>query len=180
MEPGQIRDLLEQCNSDEPLERFEAFEEIWSLVLHQGTPSSAATTILPALLNWINSGHQDWPDILSGIQGCALDLAEGPTRPFEENSRRVALLNAIRQAGDIFEEALGRACVKSEGSCQIHLGAAEILRLVRWRLLFMIQVATETCGKPSIDSTPFSICRNVICVSVPTTRRRTSLFAVRP
>src|SRR5438046_2321322 len=71
-----MNELLELCNSDDPIERFEAFEELWERALHQGTPTADSSSIFQLLLNWIGNGHPDWVDILDGIFMSGLDLAE--------------------------------------------------------------------------------------------------------
>jgi hypothetical protein len=127
--PNDIQELLDQCDSDDPIERFEAFEELWDHALHQETPSEHTPSILLKLLEWIEQRHPDWADILDAVYVSALDLAEGPTRTPEENARRIRALHVILQGHALFEAVLNAPCVMNGDTCQSHYAAAGLLGL---------------------------------------------------
>ena len=122
-------EVLKECNSEDPIERFEAFEQLWAHVFGQGSPSSDAPAVIEVLIDWIHSGHPDWSDILEGVCGCALNVADGPTYPQSENSLRIEVLKTILRRYQVFEAALGRPCVTSQGHCRSHASSAQLLAL---------------------------------------------------
>jgi hypothetical protein len=127
--PHNIDQLIEGCNSDDAIERFDAFEELWDKALHQGTPCADSPAIFKLLLDWIEDRHPDWIDILDGVYNSALDLSGGPTRTGAENVLRVATLGSILRTPNLFEKILDAPCYTDEGLCKPHRAGAELLRL---------------------------------------------------
>jgi hypothetical protein len=127
--PDEIRQLLERCGADDPIDRIEAFEELFSRTLHQGTPSLYAPAIFSLMLDSIADEHSGWDGILHGLYGCVLDLARGPIREPAINSLRIAGLEAILRRSDVFEAVMKRPCVVSDGACEIHYLAGELLKM---------------------------------------------------
>lgn len=72
-----VRELLDQCNTDDPIDQFEALEALWDEVLDQGTPGPDALEIVSHLIGWLESGHAVTQGVVLGIAGCVEDLAQG-------------------------------------------------------------------------------------------------------
>ena len=129
MTPDDLVHLFERCESDDELERFEAFEDLWAEVLNQGTPGDQVLPILSRLMDRVKDRRPEWPVIVEGLCGCSIDLAEGPTRASGENQSRISALGAIIQRRSIFEEVMKLPCNSTKGSCRLHGSLSELLRV---------------------------------------------------
>lgn len=125
-----IQSLLEECQSDDPVERFEAFDILWDRALNQGTPCSETVDIFEVLLKWIEERHPDWPEILESAHCCALDLSFNPgRRSAKHDAMRAEALATLLRAHATFEAILDGPCSLDTGECPLHYAAAGLLRL---------------------------------------------------